>query len=58
LKTQNENICSENPSKPKLVNALKLHGKVKLRMIKPLRSVSQEEKKIEASKPLYIDRYE
>jgi hypothetical protein len=58
LETRNENICSENPSKPNLINAVKLHAKVKLRMVKSSRSASREERKREASKPLYLDRYE
>ncbi len=58
METRNENICSENLSKPNLVNAIKLHAKVKLRMIKSSRSVSREERKREAGKPLYLDRYE
>jgi hypothetical protein len=58
LETRNRNICSENLSKPNLVDAVKLHAKVKLRMVKTSKSASREERKKEASKPLYLDRYE
>jgi len=58
LETRDENIRSENPSKPNLLDAMKLHAKAKLRMVKTSKSVAREERKREASKPLYLDRYE
>lgn len=47
-------LCSDSDS----VNATKLHANVNSGSVNSLRSISREERKKEAGKPLYLIRYE
>jgi len=53
LETRDENLSKSN-----LGNARKLRVNLEFESVNPLRSVSREEMKREASKPLYLARYE
>jgi len=52
LEAKDKNIRNENLSASNLIEARKSHANGEFR------SISQEEKKKEASKPLYLARYE
>jgi len=58
LKTQDENTHRKALSKSALINAKKSHENVEFMIINSLESISREERKKGASKPLYLARYE
>ena len=58
MKTQDENARNQDTSKSALIDARKPHENVEFRSINSLESISRQEKKKEASKPLYLARYE
>ncbi|MDH5460146.1 MAG: hypothetical protein OEW71_03815 [Candidatus Bathyarchaeota archaeon] len=58
MKTQDENAPNETPSKSASINARKLHANLEFRSVNSLTNISREERKREASKPLYLTRYE
>jgi len=58
LKTRDEKIRNENPSGSALTNVKKSHENVEFRGVNLLGSISREERKKGASKPLYLARYE
>lgn len=58
LKTPNENTLNKNPPKPNSAKAKKLLANIEVGNEGSLPSISREEMKREAIKPLYLDRYE
>lgn len=58
MKTQDENARNQDPSQSALIDARKPHENVEFRGINSLESISRQEKKKGASKPLYLARYE
>lgn len=58
MKVRDKNTCNEVLSFSALVDATELHSNIELKSVNSQRVISREEKKREASKPLYLTRYE
>jgi len=58
METRDKNTHDENLSRSNLGDARQLRVNLEFKSTNALRSVSREEMKREASKPLYLARYE